>query len=145
MDGTRSSSSTNTANSLSLEPSMLRSLMLADPGTQEKSPLQAFAVCRFAGVATVQHRATVRMKVLWCFQSLSKVSAQAWMIQVKAETVACVWMSSRRRWLTNDIAAIISNEGFAVNINQLSDQRPGELGMSSQATQCDVLRPLVLH
>lgn len=33
MDGTRSSSSTNTAISLSLLPSMLRSLMLAEPGT----------------------------------------------------------------------------------------------------------------
>lgn len=34
IDDTRSSSSTNTANSLSLLPSMLRSLMLADPGEQ---------------------------------------------------------------------------------------------------------------
>lgn len=34
MDGTLSSSSTNTANSLSLFPSMLRSLMLADPATE---------------------------------------------------------------------------------------------------------------
>lgn len=33
-DGTRSSSSTNTAISLSLLPSMLRSLMLAEPGTR---------------------------------------------------------------------------------------------------------------
>lgn len=49
------------------------------------------------------------------------------------------------RWLTNDIAAVICNEGFAVNIDELCDKRLRELGMCSQATECDVLRPLVLN
>ena len=47
--------------------------------------------------------------------------------------------------LTNDIAAVISNEGLAVNIDELCDERLGELGMSSQAAEGDVLRPQVLN
>lgn len=54
-------------------------------------------------------------------------------------------MSSSLCWLTNDIAAVISNEGFAVNIDELCDKRLRELGMGSQATECDVIRPLVLN
>lgn len=49
------------------------------------------------------------------------------------------------RRLTNDIAAVISNEGLAVNIDELCDKRLGELGMCSQAAECDVLCPLVLN
>lgn len=40
VDGTLSSSSTNTASSLSRLPSMLRSLMLAEPGTQRAEFVQ---------------------------------------------------------------------------------------------------------
>ncbi len=47
--------------------------------------------------------------------------------------------------LTNDIAAVISNEGLAVHIDELSDKRLGELRMCPQAAECDVLCPLVLH
>lgn len=32
-----------------------------------------------------------------------------------------------------------------MNIDELCDKRLGELGMCSQAAECDVLRPLVLN
>lgn len=47
--------------------------------------------------------------------------------------------------LTNDVAAVISDHGLAVNIDELCDQRLGELGMCSQAAECDVLCPHVLN
>lgn len=47
--------------------------------------------------------------------------------------------------LTYYVAAIISNEGLAVNIDKLSDKWLGELGMCPQATERDVLCPLVLN
>lgn len=50
-----------------------------------------------------------------------------------------------QRWLTNDIAAVISNEGLAVNIDEFCDRWLGELGMRPQSAQCDVLCPLILH
>lgn len=48
-------------------------------------------------------------------------------------------------WLTNDITTVISNKGLAVYIDELCDKGAGELGMCSQATNCDVLSPPVLH
>lgn len=47
--------------------------------------------------------------------------------------------------LTNDIAAVICNEGLAVNIDELRDKRLGELGVCSQPAKCDVFGPLVLN
>lgn len=52
---------------------------------------------------------------------------------------------SLSEWLTNDVASIISNEGLAVNVDQLCDKWLGELRMCPQATECDVLCPLFLN
>lgn len=47
--------------------------------------------------------------------------------------------------LTDDIATVVRDESLAVNIDELCDQRLGELGVCPQAAEGDVLRPLVLN
>lgn len=53
-------------------------------------------------------------------------------------------MLARRR-LTDDVAAVVSDQGLAVNVDELCDQRLGEPGVRPQAAERDVLAPLVLH
>lgn len=59
--------------------------------------------------------------------------------------INCPRMSLHQWWRTDDIAAVISNEGLAVNVDELCDKRLGEQGMFPQAAECDVLRPQVLN
>lgn len=47
--------------------------------------------------------------------------------------------------LTNDVAAVVSDQGLAVDVDELRDLRLAELGMCPQAAKRDVLAPLVLH
>lgn len=47
--------------------------------------------------------------------------------------------------LTDDVAAVVGDQGLAVNIDELCDQWLVELGMSPRAAERDVLAPLVLH
>lgn len=47
--------------------------------------------------------------------------------------------------LTDDVAAVVSNQRLAVDIDELSDGCTAELSASAHATQRDVLRPFILH
>lgn len=47
--------------------------------------------------------------------------------------------------LTNDDCVVVSDEHLAVDVDELCDEAPLQLSMSPQASEGDVVHPLVVH
>lgn len=108
-DATVSESSTITATSLSLFPSMLRSFMLAEPVSGAEQSTSRWR----CSTATQHHRGPP-------------------------------WPAQQGQ-VTDDDGVVVSDEHFAVHVDQLRHQFRLQLGVSPQTSKGDVVHPLVPH
>lgn len=123
-EGTLSSSSTSTANSLSRLPSMLLSLMLADPDNNRRErtawrTLEVLHFCPPVDGAHLQHR-----------NSTASIPSYSHLMS---------------HGLTYDVATVVSDESFAVDVDEFRNGGTGEPSVCAQAAQRNILCPFILH